>query len=93
MILKIDHLHIVRYSARHASASADVLNRRRTLEEVRLRLRHRSETSTKRYRKAARIQKFAHKFPPAVLEYGSQVRTQLRELYQGRIRMPPPSIP
>ena len=89
--LKIDHLHIVRYTLRHALASADILHHRRSLEEVRCRFRHRSDTSTKRHTKAARIQKFMQQFPKPVLLFGKQAWTQLPSLFQGTALLRPPS--
>ena len=90
--LGLDHLNLVRYSSRHSSASADLLEKRRTIEQVRGRLRHRSLNSVNRYAKAARVQRFANSFPPNVLTYGEAVRTHLQILFEGSHRLAPPGL-
>jgi hypothetical protein len=87
--LGLTHLNIVRYSWRHAAASADLLTKSRTAEEVKARFRWRSDSSMKRYTKAARVEYFRKQFPPDVLSYGHIIKTQLLNIFQGHVIQPP----
>ena len=88
-MLGLSEFNIVRYSWRHAAASHDLLSKFRTAEEVKSRYRWKSDSSMKRYTKAARVEFFRSKLPNAVLEFGSTVKTQLPAMFAG-LRIKPP---
>ena len=86
--LKMDNVGLVRYSWRHAAASHDLLSKNRTQEEVKARYRWQSDTSMRRYTKAARVEYFARRLPPQVLEFGALVRTSCANIFRGQ-ELPP----
>jgi len=78
------------YSVRHGGASHDYLGKHRTLEEVKLRGRWRSEESVRRYVKASRAMKEEASLPEATLRYGHQYLKVLDDVLAERLR---PSAP
>jgi len=88
-ILGLDHFNIVRYSWRHAAASQDLLSKSRTAEEVKARYRWKSDSSMRRYTKAARVEYFRGKLPKDCLKYGEIVKTQLPSMFAGQKIRPP----
>ena len=88
--LRIDKLDISRYALRHAGASHEVLNNLRSLENIKLRGRWKTDSSMRRYLKAAKAMDMANKFPAAVLAYGIEVEKELPGILSGAT---PPSAP
>ena len=87
--LQLQHMNLVRYSWRHAAASSDLLHNRRTREEVKARYRWQSDTSMRRYSKAARANFYGQQVNPLVMEYGGVVKTQLQSMFAGQVLKPP----
>jgi len=78
------------YSVRHGGASHDYLGKRRSLDEVRLRGRWRSEESVRRYVKASRAMKEEAALPEATQQYGQEYAERLDDVLSERLR---PSAP
>ena len=78
------------YQIRHGAASADALTKARSLPEIQERLRHSTDTATRRYKNATRYMAELHKLPPAVSEYGRHVDLHLGDLFAGKARVTPP---
>ena len=89
MTLGLQHMNLVRYSWRHAAASADLLHSRRTHEEVKARYRWQSDSSMRRYAKAARANFYAQQVNPKIMDYGSSVKTLLPSMFAGQVLKPP----
>ena len=90
--LKLDKLEIARYSMRHSGASWDLMERNRTVGDIKARGRWASDSSMKRYLKTAKASDMAHRMGKGVLEYGEQVRVNAQSLFQGLCPLlaPPP---
>ena len=73
------------YVVRHSGASADVLHKRRTPAEVKLRGRWLSDSSMERYVKATHVLALANKVPPRVMKYGGDVKRVLAKLFGGQL--------
>ena len=82
--------HLVPYSLRHAGPSVDALSGRRSLAEIKARGRWRSDTSVRRYAKAARILSEASEFDSQILLFGEQVKEVIREHFLRGVALPPP---
>lgn len=81
--LGLHELGLVRYGLRHASASWLLLNNLKTYEAVKNRGGWRTDTSMKRYAKAALVAKMASQTPSRTIEYGTYVMSKLREAMIG----------
>jgi hypothetical protein len=88
--LQLHSLDLNRYSLRHAGASHDLLHKVRDLGAVKARGRWKTDSSMRRYTKAAKAMDLANRFPPAVLEYGNTVDSLLEEIFSGRSPAPKP---
>jgi hypothetical protein len=90
--LKLDKLEIARYSMRHSGASWDLMERNRTVGDIKARGRWASDSSMKRYLKTAKASDMAHRMGKEVLEYGDQVRMSAQLLFRGLcpVLAPPP---
>ena len=71
------------YAVRHGGASFDALHKRRTLGEIRLRGRWRTDSSVARYNKHARVLKEVERLPLNVRRYGSSIGKYLNEYLDG----------
>lgn len=78
------------YSVRHAGASDDYLTGRRTLEQVRIRGRWKSDKSVRRYLKASRAMQQEHDLPTNTLRYGQEVLKHFDAVFAGRWKPPAP---
>ena len=78
------------YQVRHGAASHDALYKVREFGAVQERLRHLSESSTRRYRKGTRYLAECEKLPPEVRKYGEWVEAHLAGLFSGRLPCRPP---
>ena len=61
------------YSLRHGGASRDLLERRRTVQEVKIRGRWQSDSSLRRYAKATKLVDVISRVPPETLAKGQLV--------------------
>ena len=88
----LNRIGFVPYSLRHAGASADYLNRLRTIQEVQFRGRWRTERSLKRYCKSSLAQAAAAEVPAAVLKFGNDVEANLTRFFDGSMIVPRPPV-
>ena len=77
--LGLSHLSPHLYGLRHGGASDDLLRRRRPHSEVKARGRWASDSSLKRYGKAARLQLEITKIPPAVVAFGQAIEARFTQ--------------
>ena len=89
--LGLDALDVELYSFRHGGASADIMNRDRALDEVKKRLRHTTDTSTRRYEKAGRLANELRNIPESTRNFGAQVASIIDPLLFGDAQ--PPLLP
>ena len=89
----LDSLRPVMYSLRHTGASSDILNRRRTLEEVKRRGAWPSDLTVKKYEKHARALAQMARLPPAVQRHAVYCHAHLGELLQAPHLAPAPPAP
>ena len=87
---KVEAFNLVPYSMRHAGASHDVLAKVRSIAEVKLRGRWRSDSSLQRYSKPAQSQQMAHELPPEVAAFGKLTQESLDKWLSGTV---PPARP
>ena len=80
------------YSLRHAGASNDIIQKRRSVLEVKLRGRWKSDSSLARYMKPARVLQQANLLPAPVLDYGKRVRSSLQDVFLGRVAPAAPPV-
>ena len=78
------------YQVRHGAASHDALYKVRVLKQIQTRLRHMTETSTRRYEKHTRYLAVINRLPQVVKEYGKFVNDHLPELLTGKQKAPKP---
>ena len=78
------------YGLRHGGASEDMIQRHRTVPEIKLRGRWASDASLRRYMKVTRLLSELGKVPALVLAYGAQVSGHLAAILEGRVPCPPP---
>ena len=71
---------------RHGAASQDAPFKAREFGAVQERLRHLSESSTRRYRTRARYLAEREKLPPEAKEFGERVEAKLAGHFSGRLR-------
>ena len=76
------------YQLRHGGASFDLLQRNRSPLEVKLRLRHTSDSSLARYGKATRAQKEAGNVEPAVQALGNYVLQNIAHVFHNPRSLP-----
>ena len=89
--LGLEDRQIARYSLRHAGASNDVLKNLRPVEDIKARGRWKTDSSMRRYTRAARAQQFANQLPEPILTYGRQIREMLPGILNGTVApIPPP---
>ncbi|CAK0886869.1 unnamed protein product, partial [Prorocentrum cordatum] len=74
------------YQVRHGAASHDALFKVREFGAVQERLRHLSESSTRRYRKGTRYLAECEKLSPEIKAFGEWVEANLAGLFSGRLR-------
>ncbi|CAK0790077.1 unnamed protein product, partial [Prorocentrum cordatum] len=74
------------YQVRRGAASHDVLFKVREFGAVQERLRHLSESSTRRYRKGTRYLAECEKLSPEIKAFGEWVEANLAGLFSGRLR-------
>ena len=87
---KVEAFNLVPYSMRHAGASHDVLAKVRSIAEVKLRGRWRSDSSLQRYSKPAQSQQMAHELAPEVAAFGKLTQESLDKWLSGAV---PPARP
>ena len=80
------------YSLRHGGASFDALHKRRTLGEIRLRGRWRTDSSVARYNKHARVLKEVERLPLSTRVYGEQIGRRINEYLDRVIVAPTPPL-
>ena len=80
----------VQYQLRHGGASDDFLQRRRSLDDLALRMRHVTMASVRRYTKAAQVQKLMQSLTPSMRADAEQNARALGVLVSGRVT---PSLP
>ena len=88
--LNLTALKPVRYSLRHGGASDDLLNRRRSIEEVKKRGQWRTDSSLRRYGKETKALSQIHLMPPPVMEFGQKVAENLESVFNLHIILKPP---
>lgn len=78
---------------RHGAASADAAEGRRGIAEVQVRLRHQTDSSTRRYARHARYFAELAKVSPPLVQYGELIERRLGDLLSGLWVPPkPPGI-
>ena len=82
----VGHLEPQLYSLRHGGASADALRRTRSTGEIKKRGRWKSDTSLRRYEKAALSLREEQRVGSMAAAYGAAVEAQLGELLLGTIK-------
>ena len=70
----------VPYQIRHGGASYDAAEDLRPLGEIQLRLRHATDTTTKRYARKVRYISEVGALPDAIIDFGNMVFTNLGSL-------------
>ena len=81
------------YSLRHGGASHDALTNRRSLAEIKKKGRWRTDSSVRRYEKAAVAMKQLSKLPTEVVDYGVRAERTLSQLFLGAsVPAPPPNL-
>ena len=88
--LGMDKLEVSRYSMRHSGASWDLLQRNRSISDIKHRGRWASDSSMKRYLKIAKVSDMGQRIGQPVLSYGDRIREIARTLFGGRCQMPAP---
>ena len=88
--LNLTALKPVRYSLRHGGASDDLLNRRRSIEEVKKRGQWRTDSSLRRYGKETKALSQIHLMPPPVKEFGQKVAENLELVFNLHVILKPP---
>ena len=78
------------YQIRHGAASWAALSQSRSMAEIQERLRHRSDTSTRRYKNATRYLAELHRLPEETQQYGSLIDRDLANFMLRRRPAPPP---
>lgn len=78
------------YAVRHAGASDDYLSGRRSLEQVRVRGRWKTDKSVRTYLKASRAMKREHEMARDTKDYGLHVLNHLNQALAGRWQVPAP---
>ncbi len=71
------------YHRRHSGAPYDLLSRHRDLQGVKSRLWHRSDSSAKRYARAARVQKEVELLPKALQKCANDYVDKLPRVFLG----------
>ena len=89
LVLNLEFLGATLYSLRHGGASFDLLQRRRSLLEIKRRGRWAADSSLKRYAKEARLQHQLSLVPLPVRRFGLQVLAQLPGILAGVVPVPP----
>ena len=92
MVLGLDFMGATLYSLRHGGASFDLLQKRRSLLEIKRRGRWAADSSLKRYAKEARLQHQLSLVPRSVLRFGLQVLASLPGILAGVVPVPPSSF-
>ena len=82
--LGLNKISFSQYGLRHAGASHDLLTKQRTHMEVKERLRHKSDSSMRRYAKAAHTISTANLVSPEVLKFGETVFANLESVFARR---------
>ena len=80
------------YQIRHGGASYDAAEELRSLPDIQSRLRHLTDSTTKRYSKNVRYLCEVAKLPTAIARYGHFVEAHLGDLLAGRVALPPPPL-
>ena len=86
----VDTLDPVAYSLRHGGASDDCLSNRRHILAIKCRGRWRSDSSLRRYQKAAVAQKELSRLSADTLHFGRLVDRHLASLLNNKMAVPPP---
>ena len=89
LVLNLEFLGATLYSLRHGGASFDLLQKRRTLLEIKRRGRWAADSSLKRYAKESRLQHQLSLVPLPVRRFGLQVLAQLPGILGGVVPVPP----
>lgn len=87
-----DHLQPQLYSLRHGGASWDCLSRRRRLDEIKKRGRWRSDSSVRRYEKAALAAAEANKLSPLTIAYADKILANLADYFTQSRPVPAPPM-
>jgi hypothetical protein len=78
------------YQLRHGGASADLLERRRSVAEIQARGRWMRSESMRRYAKSGQVQKMLHAIPAGVRPFTRWAADNFRDIMEGRmaVRLP-----
>ena len=87
----LDKLKFEPYSLRHGGASFDRMTNRRTLDAIKRRGRWTSDSSLRRYERAATAQRVLTQLPEESKLYGHRVAQHLQQYFKGTLREPPPA--
>ncbi len=93
LALGMHQMEVELYSFRHGGASFDALSKARALIEVKRRLKHVSDLSTRRYEKAGRVSLELQKMPSSIRAYGASMESLLASVFLRPVTCPqPPKI-
>ena len=83
------------YQLRHGGAAYDILERKRSFEEVKTRGRWVADSSVRRYGKAGVVQRYLKMVAKPILKFGELAAQSLEGAFRGRRSavVPPPTVP
>jgi hypothetical protein len=91
-LARLEVLKVDTYSLRHGGASADALEGRRPLREIKKRGRWKSDASVRRYETASVALHQVQLIPPEILEFAKVVDRNLGPYFMGEWKPQPPPV-